>query len=282
MKSSWCIKFIVLVIVVSTTNAQQIGLSFGKDVVQHKFFPESPVEQNNLFYSYFTGENGENLYVVPTYYDYRFTDDFSVSVFFQDVLELSFLNYLEIGYSRSINDIVWAGDLVDENGNLLGGLGYIGFYQYQLNYISLYLGYNYQYFKKSKTAFYLSSNVLVQGKLLVSSQVDFSHRSFETGDPTGKAKEADARLTGFNIGLNTQHRIGYTIGKVFTPYVGVGLGIWVRSLSRSNEQHLAYLDTFEDDYGNLYKVRSGPFPVVNLHFGVLFTLENVKKKSRKK
>ncbi len=108
--------------------------------------------------------------------------------------------------------------------------------------------------------------------------MDFSHRSFQTADPTGKAIEAEDRLTGFNMGINTQHRVGYTFGKRWTPYVGLGLGLWVRSLSKSNEQHLAYLDSFKADYGELYKVRSGPFPVVNLHFGVLFTMVKANKK----
>jgi len=282
MKSWWCIKAVLMVLVVSSASAQQIGLSFGTDVVEHKFFPEFTIERDDIFYSYRTGIDGENRFIISTHYDFRETNNYGVSVFLQDVLKLSFLNYVELSYSNYSYDIVWAGDLRDKNKQLLGSNGYYGFYNYDLHYFGFALGYTYQYFKKSKTAFYLSSNVLVQGKLLVSSQVDFSHRSFETGDPTGKAKEADARLTGFNLGLNTQHRVGYTFGKKFTPYVGVGLGLWVRSLSRSNEQHLDYLDSFKADYGDLYKVRSGPFPVVNLHFGVLFTMENNKKKGSKK
>lgn len=272
MKSWWYNSFILFLIASFNTLAQQIGVSVGKDVMQHKFFPEATIQRNDIFYSYRTGMDSENLFIISTHYDFRETKNYSASIFLQDVFQLSFLNYAELSYAKNSFDIVWAGDLRDAGKNLIATNGYEGFYNYDLHYLGFALGYNHQYFKKTKTAFYLSSNVLVQGKLLVSSQVDFSHRSFETGDPTGKAKEADARLTGFNMGLNTQHRIGYTIGRVFIPYVGVGLGIWLRSMSRSNEQYLTYLDSFENDYGKLYKVRSGPFPVINLHFGVLFNI----------
>ncbi len=282
MKSWWCINTSFLVLIAICANSQSIGLSFGTDVIQHKFFPESTIERNDIFYTYSTGINAENLFIISTHYDFRESRNFSATIFIQDVFKLSFLNYTELSYIRNTYDIVWAGDLVDQNQNLLGGLGKRGFYNFDLHYFGFALGYNYQYFKKARTPYYLSSNISIQGKLLVSSQVDFSHRSFETGDPTGKAIEAEDRLTGFNMGLNSQHRIGYTFGKKFTPYVGVGLGLWVRSLSRSNEQHLDYLDSFKADYGDLYKVHSGPFPVVNLHFGVLFTMENNKKKGRKK
>jgi opacity protein-like surface antigen len=272
MKNWWCNSIILLLAASLNTYAQEIGVSVGKDVVQHKFFPESTIERDDIFYSYRTGIDGENLFIITTHYDFRETNNYSASIFLQNVFKLSFLNYLELNYAKSSYDIVWAGDLRDANDELLGPPGKRGFYDYELNYLGFAFGYHHQYFKKSKTAFYLSSNVLVQGQLLVSSQVDFSHRSFDTGDPTGKAEEAEARLTGFNLGLNTQHRIGYTFGKLITPYVGLGLGIWFRSMSRSNEQHLDYLDSFERDYGKLYKVRSGPFPVVNLHFGVLFNI----------
>lgn len=282
MKNWWCFKIGLLFLTSLSTYSQQIGLSVGKDVVEHKFFPEATIEQNDIFYTYFTGIDGENLYTISTYYDFRETNNLSTAIFLQGVFKLSFLNFAEISYGRSSYDIVWAGDLVDKHGTLLGGLGYIGFYNFDLNYFGFALGYNYQYFKKARTPFYLSSNISVQGKLLVSSQVYFSHRSFETGDPTGKAIEAEDRLTGFNIGLNTQHRVGYTFGKRWTPYVGLGLGLWVRSLSRSNGQHLAYLDSFKDDYGDLYKVHSGPFPVVNLHFGVVFNIRSDNKSKKRK
>jgi len=282
MKSWWYINTSIFLLMAICAKGQSIGLSFGTDVVQHKFFPESTIERNDIFYTYSTGINAENLFIISTHYDYRESRNFSATIFIQDVFKLSFLNYTELSYLRSTYDIVWAGDLVDQNQNLLGGLGKRGFYNFDLNYFGFALGYNYQYFKKARTSFYLSSNISVQGKLLVSSQVDFSHRSFETGDPTGKAIEAEDRLTGFNMGLNTQHRIGYTFGKKFTPYVGLGLGFWIRSMSRSNEQHLAYLDTFKDDYGDLYKVHSGPFPVVNLHFGVLFNIWSDNKSKKRK
>jgi opacity protein-like surface antigen len=282
MKNWWCFKIGLLFLTSLSTYSQQIGLSVGKDVVEHKFFPEATIERNDIFYSYRTGLDAENLFILSTHYDFRETNNYGASIFLQDVFKLSFLNYVEFSYSKSTYDIVWAGALRNINKQLISSPTNMGFYNYDLHYFGIALGYNFKYFKKSKTAFYLSSNVLVQGKLLVSSQVDFSHRSFETGDPTGKAKEADARLTGFNIGLNTQHRAGYTFGKRFTPYVGVGLGVWVRSLSRSNEQHLAYLDSFERDYGDLYKVRSGPFPVVNLHFGVLFNIRSHNKSKKRK
>ncbi len=284
MRSWWFIKTSIFFFIAISTNGQSIGLSFGTDVVEHKFFPESTIERNDIFYSYRTGIDAENLFILSTHYDFRETNNYGASIFLQDVVKLSFLNYAELNYSYNSYDIVWAGDLRNENEELIGfSTGYYGFYNLKLHYLGITLGYNYQYFKKSKTAFYLSSNVLVQGKLLVSGLVDFSHRSFETGDPTGKAVEAEDRLTGFNLGINSQHRIGYTFAKKFTPYVGVGLGVYVRSMSRSNEQHLAYLDTFKDDYGDLYKVHSGPFPVVNLHFGVLFSFEkNSSSKKRRR
>jgi hypothetical protein len=101
----------------------------------------------------------------------------------------------------------------------------------------------------------------------------FSHRSpNDTGDPTGQGDEADNRLTGFNLGINTQHRIGYNFNQKITAFAGLGLGIWFRTWSRSNELFLEYLDSYEVEYGKLYKERTGPFPFVSAQIGLMYKI----------